>query len=149
MIYDQLPRQGLYRAVHPLLPQAFDYLLGFDTGIPDGKYELKGDKLFALVQSYETAAETSKKFEAHRNYIDLQYLAAGEEIIYHTPLETLGEVQAYNGEKDFALYEGQPEQPLVMRPASFAILFPRDGHKPGCHFTGPAKVRKVVLKIRV
>jgi YhcH/YjgK/YiaL family protein len=36
-----------------------------------------------------------------------------------------------------------------MRPGSFAILYPHDGHKPCCSWHAPASVKKVVVKIRL
>ncbi|MDX6766737.1 MAG: YhcH/YjgK/YiaL family protein [Candidatus Methylacidiphilales bacterium] len=149
MIYDQLPRQGLYRHLHPGFAAAFDYLLGFEPATLDGRVDLDGDRCFALIQTYETQPATDKKYEAHLKYIDLQYLISGEEVIYHRPLALLREVIPYIEEKDVAKYEGDDDQALVMRPGDFSILYPHDGHKPGCTFRTTQEVRKVVFKIAV
>ena len=149
MIYDQLSRQNLYRNLHPGFAAAFDYLLSFDPATPDGRIELQGDRLFALVQTYDTTPADKKTYEAHQRYIDLQYVVAGQEIIYHMPLAHLQEATPYLTEKDVARYQGQDEQALVMRPGDFSLLFPHDGHKPNCEYRGKETVRKVVLKIAV
>lgn len=149
MIYDQIGKQSLYRNLHPGFPAAFDYLLSFDPATPDGRVELQGDRLFALVQTYDTTPADQKTYEAHRRYIDLQYVVAGQEIIYHVPLPHLQEATPYIAEKDVARYKGQDEQALVMRAGDFSILFPHDGHKPNCVYRDKETVRKVVLKIAV
>lgn len=149
MIYDQLCQQHLYRHLHPGLPAAFDYLLAFDPATPDGRVELDGDRLFALVQTYDTTPAVERKFEAHRTYIDLQYMAAGEELLYHCPLALMREEIPYIAAKDVAKYQAPEEQALVMRPGDFSILYPHDGHKPSCAYRTVQSVKKVVFKIAV
>lgn len=149
MIYDHLREQRLYRAVHPGLDMAFDYLLKFDPQTVDGKYELAGDRVFAMVQSYVTKAAADKKYEAHLRYIDLQFIVSGEEIIYHTPLDRLTLTDDYNEAKDYALYRGEDSQALNLRAGDFSILFPHDGHKPGCTWQQEQTIKKVVVKIAV
>lgn len=148
MIYDHLRNQSLYRGTHPGLDRAFDYVRTFDPATPDGKYELEGG-LVAMPQSYATKPAADKKYEAHERFIDLQFIVAGEEIIYHSPLERLALTDPYRPEKDCAFYSGDDAQALVMRAGDFSILFPQDGHKPGCQLRGASAIRKIVVKIPV
>lgn len=149
MIYDHIDQQRRYRAVHPGLGAAFDYILNFDQSTPDGKYAIEGDRVFAMVQSYTTSPAPQRQYEAHKKYIDLQYVVSGEEIIYHLPLELLTETTPYNAEKDVAKYSGPNVQALIMRPGDFTILFPHDGHNPNCSNGSDRAMRKIVLKISV
>ena len=34
-----------------------------------GKYEIKGDEVFAILQSYDTKEEADCKLEAHKKYV--------------------------------------------------------------------------------
>jgi len=149
MVFDHLHEQARYRGLHPGLDRAFDYVLTFDPTTPDGKYELDGPRLVAMPQSYATKPVAEKKYEAHRRFIDLQFIVAGEEVIYHSPLDRLALTEAYRPEKDCAFYSGEDSQALVMKAGDFAIFFPPDGHKPGCVWREVSGIRKVVVKIAV
>ena len=48
----------------------------------DGRHPIDGEAIFALVSTYETEPEGARSFEAHRKYIDVQYLLSGREIIH-------------------------------------------------------------------
>ena len=76
-------------------------------------------------------------------------MAAGAEIIQFSPLDRLRETKPYSSENDAALYSGTDDCPLFMRAGDFAVLFPQDGHKPGCLWRDAAPVRKVVIKVRL
>lgn len=149
MIYDHLDQQLRYRNCHPGLALAFDYLTTFDPQTPDGRVDLDGDRVFALVQSYETSPASGRQFESHYNYVDLQYMVSGEEIIYHSPLGPLKESVPYNPEKDLIFYTGEAAQALIMTPGMFTVLFPQDGHMPCCSHRADAPAKKVVIKLRV
>jgi beta-galactosidase beta subunit len=58
--------------VHPLFPQAFDFLNSFDASTADGTYELQGSDLFAIVSRYSPVAADEKQWESHAVYGDIQ-----------------------------------------------------------------------------
>lgn len=151
MIADSLAHADRYVALHPLFRRGFEYLRRFTPETPDGRYEIEGDRLFALVQTLTTTPTAEKRFEAHRRYIDIQYLHAGDEVLFHAPAERLGDVvDPYNPEKDIGFYR----DPAVVSPTrlcggEFVIYFPHDAHKPACTLGPPATVRKVILKVAV
>ena len=149
MIFDHLDKQHLYRNCHPGLDLAFDYLLNFDPETEDGKVELDGDRVFAIVQSYETKSEKGRDFESHYKYLDVQYIVSGEEVIYHSPLDVLSESVPYDEERDLIFYTGYLSQALIMKPGTFSVLFPQDGHLPCCPHQDVCHVKKVVVKVRV
>ncbi len=149
MIHDHLGAAETYYPLGPAFRLGFEFLQRFDPATAVGRISLDGDRVFALVQTYETTPASQRSFEAHRLHADLQFVASGEEAIYYAPLARLRETTPYSSEKDYALYEGENEIPLVMGPGSFAILLPQDGHKPGCVWKAPAQVKKVVVKIRL
>ena len=116
----------------------------------DGRYDIDGDNVYALVQSYGTVAPAEKKYESHRIYADIQYVAEGSELILYAPIAELHAATAYDGAKDFLLY-GDPAAttPLLLGPGRFAIFLPQDGHKPGCIDRTACRMKKVVIKVRV
>lgn len=130
--------------------EAVRFLRGFDPATPDGRHPVRGNDVFALVQTYETGPSTEKRFESHRAHLDVQYVAEGAERVLHAPVRLLAPAEPYDPERDVVLYE-EPKysSSLLLRTGDFAVLFPGDGHKPGCMAGGRNRVRKVVVKVRV
>ena len=126
------------------------WLRGFDPATADGRYPVRGEEVFALVQAYETGPATEKRFESHRAHLDVQYVAEGEERILHAPIRLLEVAEAYDREQDLAFYaEPREASSVLVRPGDFAVLLPGDGHKPGCMAGGRHGVKKVVVKVKV
>jgi YhcH/YjgK/YiaL family protein len=151
MIFDSLANAATYRSLSPAVALGFDWLKQFTPDLPLGRHEIDGDKVFALVQTYETAAPTSKKFESHRTYLDIQYVAAGDEVILYAPLPALTPTMDYDPKRDVILFtDPAASLGLQFKPGDFAIFYPQDGHKPGCLANGiPSTIKKVVIKAKV
>lgn len=149
MIKDSLSQADRHYAVHPLFPAAFDYLKNFDPSVADGRYEIDGQRAYAVVQSYETAAPEKKKLEAHRRYLDIQYIVSGDETMQVMKNDGLTVVQPYLPEKDVELFQcpdGAGEM-IPFHAGDFGIFYPEDVHRPGCALGAPAPVRKIVVKV--
>ncbi len=161
MICDTLTHAHWYEKLHPRFPQAFDYLRQFDATpgkVAPGRHELQGAELYALVQTYDTQPADKLRFENHRNYIDLQYVVTGHEIIYHLQADQLTPLpdEPYNPQRDLQFFAPthttqpvQLRQPIHLTPGGWTILFPHDAHMPMACVDKPSPVYKVVVKIRV
>ena len=117
--------------------------------LPLGRYDLENG-VFANVQEYFTKEESV--YEAHKKYIDLQYIVSGEEIIYVSDISEVQEcVESYDETKDIAFYQtAQSCRKVKLEKDTFVILFPNDAHKPCISVCGnPSEVRKVVVKTPV
>ena len=65
-------------ALHPLFAQGFDFIEEALKHPPvPGKYDLMGDKLFVRMQEYATNPLEASLWEAHRKYIDIQFMLSG------------------------------------------------------------------------
>ena len=149
MIADNIQNRRLYECAHPLFSQAFDFIAAYlKEPKPVGKYELLGDALFAMVQSYPAKAEG--RMEAHNKYIDLQFVVSGEEQILWAQREELA-VEEDLGETKDALFLSDGDRPaaLTLRAGDFAIFYPADAHKPGLATATAADVVKIVVKIKL
>lgn len=150
MILDTLSQSVPYRQLGPRFAAGLDWLEKFSDATADGRYDIDGDHVFALVQSYDTVPAAEKKFESHRVYADIQYVARGTEVIYYAPIAGLQPVTAYDEVKDFALYsDPTAATPLLLERGSFAIFYAHDGHKPGCVHRVAERIKKVVVKVRL
>ncbi|MDF2924263.1 MAG: hypothetical protein K0R57_3177 [Paenibacillaceae bacterium] len=121
--------------------------------LENGRYEIEGDKLFALVSESETEPKLDRKPEAHDRHVDIQYLVSGAGEIIGVSRRTPDSVPSedYLGSRDIAFYsEVKDETDVLLRPGMFAVFFPDDIHRPLCAVgeTGYT-VKKVVVKIAV
>ena len=150
MILTTLAGADAIAALQPGMAAGLRWLRAFDPATPDGRHEIDGDDVFALVSTYDTGPATEKRFETHRAYIDLQYVASGAERILHAPAGGLEIETPYDAAKDIAFHaEPRASSSLLLRAGDLAVFHPSDAHKPGCMAGGRDAVRKVVVKVRL
>jgi len=151
MILDQLTASAAYESLHPLFPKAFAYLRSFDVKTDDGKYELQGQDLVAIVQRYQTAPSADKLWEAHQIYGDIQVVYQGLENCGHADQKTLGVTMPYVAEKDVEKYAAPtaPTALLTLGRGNFAVFHPQAGHQPGVQIGAASEIVKVVIKFRL
>lgn len=151
MIFDTLSNSARYESLNSRFAKAFAYLRTVDGSQPLGRHDLEGDDCFALVQTYETKPQEKALFEAHRKYIDVQFIQSGRETILWAPLASMAEeTMAFDQSKDAALWKLVPDTTaLHVSAGHFAILFPEDAHAPCIEWDQPETVFKVVVKVAV
>jgi YhcH/YjgK/YiaL family protein len=150
MIVDTLNNSARYFVHGDRIATALKYLRDNDcTALPVGKIPIQGDQIYALVQDNTTKLREQGVWEAHRKYIDVQFVAGGVEEMGYANIQTLTIKKPYDEQADYALFDGSGS--FITVPAgSFTIFFPEDGHIPGSAVDGkPAAVRKVVVKVAV
>lgn len=147
MIIDSLARTDWYLAINPRVAQAFRYLQQTDlAALPPGKYKIDAERVYAIVQEYETREATTAQYESHRKYIDIQYVVSGCERIGWADRDRLAP-GTYDEEKDLEYHAGTGVL-INLDAGSFMLLAPHDAHLPCVHpASGPARVKKVVVKI--
>jgi len=131
--------------------RAFSFLKNSDlANLELARHDLDGDHLYAMVSVYQPRNPVDAKFEAHRKYIDLQYVASGSELIGIAPLASRDSIlQPYDATKDVELLSVKRGMTARATPASFFIFFPEDAHMPGLKGESNAPVRKIVVKIEM
>ena len=148
MIIDRIENAHLYYTVHPRFKKAFEYFKQIDIDtIPAGKYEIDGEAMYVLVQEYNTKLKEQGLWEAHRRYIDLQYVVKGAEGIGYANIHHLKQ-GGYDDGKDFLPLHGEGDL-ITVRSGNFVLLLPEDGHMPGTALGDSAPVKKIVIKISV
>ena len=148
MVLDTLENADKYVSLHRKFAKAFEFIKSVDLEtIEVGKYEIDGKDVHAAVMVKDGGPAESAKFEAHRNYIDIQVCPSGSEELGWKPLsKCTSPKDEYNVEKDVTFYNDQPDTYFKMSAGQFAIFFPEDVHAP---LIGDGPIKKLVVKIKL
>ena len=138
------------------LPRAIEKALHFlrttdFTTLEPGVVEIEGRNIFAQVLDLTTKDLHENRPEVHRRYLDIQFLAWGEEKI-GIAIDT-GNNQTSESlleQRDIIFYHASENESFIeMIPGSYAIFFPQDVHRPACHKTVATPIRKIVVKVAI
>lgn len=148
MIIDTLANAHRYFSLHKNFEKGFDFLHSLELGsLHPEKYPIDGTDLHASVSIKEGTKAEDAKFEAHNNYIDIQFCPEGSETLGWKPRakchEPLGE---YNDAKDVIFFKDQPDMYFQLHAGQFAIFYPEDVHAP---MIGEGMIKKVVVKVKI
>ena len=149
MILDTLENASLYDSLGPGFAAAFAWLRRHGASAAGAPVAVDGDRVVARPGAYETRPRDPARFECHRRYADVQFVAAGEELVEVAPPEALRPVAPYDPDADVAWFASDAPRDAVRLPAgSFLVLWPHEAHQPGvAPPAGPGAVRKVVVKV--
>jgi YhcH/YjgK/YiaL family protein len=114
------------------------------------RYDIDGDNLYVLVSEYNSKDPKTTRFEAHKKYIDIQYVVSGNEQMGITPLKEQDAVlQAYDASKDIEFLSVKKSKMVDATPANFLVFFPEDAHMPGVMNKTSVPVKKAVVKLKI
>jgi YhcH/YjgK/YiaL family protein len=114
------------------------------------RYDIDDDNLYAPVSEYITKNEEDARYEAHKKYIDIQYVVSGKELIGVAPLSQKKDVlEPYDATKDIEFFTVNSGENRPALPDRFFIFFPEDAHKPGLKDGENSPVRKIVIKVKI
>ena len=148
MVCDLLANAHLYAALGTRIARGLQFLAETDlASLAPGRHELDGKRLFALVSDYTPKPPAEGRWEAHRRYLDLQYVVSGVERMGVAPIDRLT-AGDYDADRDLLWLSGTGDF-LTFGAGQFMILWPGDAHMPGIDAGVPGPVRKVVVKIAV
>ena len=148
MILDRLENAEKYTDMHPDFEKAFAFLRQSGLAeLPADRYEIDGDRVFCIIDKAPGRSRSEAKLEAHRKYIDIQYVIAGVDDMGWKPIADCKLVDtAYNADKDIEFFNDEPKSWTEVPAGSFVIFFPQDAHAP---LVGGEEMHKAVLKIAV
>jgi len=135
---------GRYSPIIPGLEEAMAAVAALESLEP-ATYPLAcGGKI--LVQQGMTKSCAGMQIEAHRNFLDIQYILEGEETVGWAPLATLTPSGEFNTAKDKGMYVGPCDYMRIAAGYCY-VVYPEDGHMPGVHVDEPHAYRKIVVKL--
>jgi biofilm protein TabA len=147
MILDRLDNAAKYAGLKVGMAEAFGFLdqQGLEN-LPDGKYEIAGDRVYAIITRTNGRNVDEGELEAHRKYIDIQYVISGDESMGWKAREGLVVSMDYDIERDLEFLKGTPDSLVRVPPGSFAVFLRTDAHLP---LIGEGPIHKVVVKVAV
>jgi YhcH/YjgK/YiaL family protein len=134
-----------YASLLPGIDEAFDAVNALTEYEDKKAYPLSNDNRF-FIAAQSTKAPTVG--EAHRNYLDIQYVVKGKEVMGWAPLEACQPDGDFNETKDVGMFSG-PYEYLTINEGMCYVAFPEDAHMPGRHLDVPNDFVKVVVKLKV
>ena len=151
MVFDTIINFSQYTKLHDNFEKAFDFINQYEKEpLSDGVHKIDGENLFAIVDSYYTNEVETQKAEAHRKYIDIQYIYSGKEKIGYCNIGSMKPVKEYSNENDIIFFECDITNWLFIKEKEFAIFYPEDVHMPCIRAdAAKSKVKKIVIKIKV
>lgn len=146
MIYDKIENLKLYLAIDPAFGEIAKFIEENDLkAIECGGYDVS-ERVKVNISEYEPS--TGGKYEAHREYYDLQYAICGEEAIDVLPLDFAENSTGYSPDVEFFASQSANATRVALVQGTFAFLAPADTHKP-CIKTDSDKIKKAVFKIKI
>lgn len=136
-----------YYGAVPGLEEAVNFINNAGALEP-GSYPLAcGGKVNVGGEAVTRSAE-GVRLEAHRTYLDVQYVTEGEEYMGWADTAALEVETPYIAEKDCSMHSGKCQ--FFHIPAGCCyIVFPEDAHAPMVHLDQPMTERKIIVKLKV
>lgn len=155
MIFDNLKNAHNYFNLSQEIKTGLEFLMNTNLKtLPCGIHEISGDKIFIIIQEYET--KSNFIFEAHRKFIDIQFIISDKEKLGFCEISNCKESQGYNPERDIEFFNQtdckKDANFIIAREGDFLIFFPHDAHCPSLQpskLSNPNYVKKAVVKIAI
>ncbi len=148
IIFDKLQNAEDYYEMHPAFEKAFAFLRQDGlAALEADRYEIDGARLFCMISKGPGRSRSEAKLEAHRKYIDIQYVIGGTDEMGLKPTVDCKLIDtSYDTDKDIEFFKDQPDSWTPVPAGSFVIFFPQDAHAP---LVSSSEIHKAVLKIAV
>ena len=148
MIIDEICKADEYFDLSEGIRTALRFLQETDMdALQPGRHTVEGDRVFAIVESYQTKPMADGFWEAHLKHLDVQCVISGEEQIGYAPVSSMV-AEPYDEDRDFYKLKGNGNF-VTLRPGMFALLKPQDAHMPGISIQESRQVKKMVIKVRI
>ena len=155
MIVGKLVDLYRYKGIAKNIDTAIDWMLNLGVegmlALPKGKTVVDGTNVYANRDTYVARPLEECFFENHNNYIDIQVVLKGKEIIGYTHISNpdLKVTTPYNPEKDVTKYNYDPKGAVFFTlEEGFALVYTEDAHLAKCK-ADDNLTEKLVVKIKI
>lgn len=151
MIFDHISNIERYKNLGFGIYQGLMFIKNQNENCALGRHQLQ-DENYANVEEYTTKIVNPNGYEAHKKYIDIQFLLKGKEKILSIPREKIdNEIsQQYDETRDIMFFNtiNTENQSFIIGDGYFVIFFPEDAHQPQLAYKNPELVKKIVVKCK-
>ena len=148
MIVDHIRNREKYYFLGEDFKSALDFFATVSDEVFDkADIELENGAVIVKARPMNTKTIDNCKFEAHRKYADIHFVAYGEEKIGYCDVKKLTLIE-YDEEKDTAFLEGEGDL-VTLLSGYFMITLPDDAHAPCICVNEPAALGKMIAKIKL
>ena len=151
MLHANISTAEKYDYLSAKFKAAYKWLANTDIkAIADGAYRVMGDDVIANVQTYTTSPSESLRYETHDEHFDIQYIAEGREFFAVRPREGLTLLES-KPERDAKFWSAPDDlcSMVLLNEGDFVIVAPEEAHKSRYYVGEPARVRKVLFKVKI
>ncbi len=132
--------------------EAFNYLKSTDLrNLAPGQYNIDSGNVYAIVSKVMPMEKDSVKWEAHRNFNDLQYIIEGNAkmgVASYADSNAVADIP-YDSKTDNANFNLTGEKYYDASPQEFFIFTPNEIHRPAFKGDNNDSVKRIVIKVRV
>ena len=148
MILDCWENWARYVGLHHGFDKVFAFLNQVQISqLPVGRYEIAGDKVYAIAAREAGRSREAALLESHRRYIDIQWVLEGVDEMGWRPLAQCATVKSpYDPDKDIKFFADRPDVWIPVTAGTFVIFFPDDAHAP---LVGDGEIHKIIVKVAV
>ena len=152
MIVGKLVDLYRYKGISKNIDTAINFIETHDLlALPKGKTVVDGDNVFINRDTYVARPLEECFFENHENYMDMQIVMKGQEVIGYTHITNpdLKVTTPYNPDKDVTKYNYDPKGAVFFTlEEGFALVYTEDVHLAKCKADDEI-VEKAVIKIKI
>ena len=134
-----------YASLLPGIEEAFEAVIGLTEYKDKTMVPLSGGNRFFVAAQGTNPIGLA---EAHRNYLDIQYIVKGKEVVGWADLDACQLQGEFNEAGDIGMYTG-PFEFITINEGICYVAFPEDVHMPGRHLDVPNDFVKIVVKLKV
>ncbi len=150
MIYDKIENLSLYfnadskfAGVEPALKEFLK------APFAEGRIDIDGDNMWCNVATYTVNPDNPLKYEAHREYADVQIMVEGAENIGWANIKECNITEDFEEGSDIAFMDAPNGQFFELREGYFAVFFPEDAHAPCRKNDSSDTAHKLVFKVKL
>lgn len=128
---------------------AFQFLKSNDLTTLSGTHNLDSTNVYVIVADYNSKDKSNTRYESHKRYVDIQYVAVGEELIGKTTMDNAEVAVPYSEANDIAYYTFDGGDYYKATQENFFIFFPDELHRPSIKVDESVPIKRIVVKVLV
>ncbi|MBE5759493.1 MAG: DUF386 domain-containing protein [Clostridiales bacterium] len=151
MIFDTVENILKYAGISENFRKAAEFIASTDlASLAPGRYDIDGANAYCIIQEPDLKEKEEIKWEAHKNYADIQLGIEDGEGAQYRPLAEIETWDAYNPDWDMVYSPEQIDGMMCpIKKGCFAVFFPQDAHRPCIKIGENAKGHKAVIKVKM